>query len=585
MLLSRRKLFSMLLMMVVLLLLYMFTEIYLTATNDYEVGGAAEEIAVRRSDIWEADDSAEAPRRAAFIGGKDSAFSGVISQWCTYGKRSLRSFGSLSDFLAADDGGAQILCVDPESLSLPSDAERLGELAERDLIVVFCALPNTAEIESSPELQALLGIECVRQERASLSGVYLYDGFLLGGEALYGQDTSMDVDLEIPWYQLESGAKVYLTGLTSTAEKDQGQDERPAILWRNIEDRAKVFAVNAEFLLEDETGLGLLNGILSESSSYLLYPVVNAQNLTVAEYPSFSAENSQELQEIYAASHKMLLQNTVWPNLIAASEQSGFRITCYMTTQLRSPEGEPQAEDLNYYMRQLKERRSEAGRCADGGPDQWARDTAFLESSDDGVVFPCAYVGEDASDFLSIAQKGDAPSIRTVTGNCDSPLLSFLSEDVTYQGVTHRADVYEFRDDLKNRSLQTALAYTNILLDMERVTWPESDEDRWENYSRELSGNLSTWWKLYTQFDKTTASEGDARLRAFLALDYQDQLDGNTIDLSLQGREGTVSFLLRTHDQEVQSMTGGTAVRLEEGFWLLSVEEDAARIVLTHGQP
>lgn len=583
--LTRRKLFSMLLMMAVLLLLYMFTEIYLAAANDYEVGGAAGETAVHRSDVWDADSAAETPRRTAFIGGGDSAFSDTVTQWCAYGKRSLVSFGSLSDFLAADDPGAQVLCIDPESLSLPSDGEGLKALAERELIVLFCALPDTAEVERSPELQALLGIEYIRQESAGLSGIYLYDGFLLGGEALYGQDTGMDVSLEIPWYQLESGTKVYLTGLASAGKAEWGQNNRPAILWRNIEGRAKVFAVNGDLLKDEETALGLLSGILADSSPYLLYPVVNAQNLTVAEYPSFSPENSQKLQEIYASSHKMLLQNTVWPHLIAISEQSGFRMTYYMTTQLRSPEGEPQIEDLNYYMRQLKERRNEAGRCANDGPEQWARDAAFLESSGSGVVFPTAYVGGDASNFLAIAQNGDAPSIRTVTGTCDLPLLDFLTEDVTYQGVTHRADVYEFQDDLKNRSLQTALAYTNILLDMERVTWPDSSEDRWENCSRELSGNLNTWWKLYDQFDRTTASESDAHLRAFLALDYQEQLDGNTIELSVQGREGTVSFLLRTHDRGVRSVSGGTAVQLEKGCWLLSVEEDEVRIELTHGQP
>lgn len=582
--LSRRKLFSMLLMMAVLLALYMFTEIYLSATNDYEVGGAAGEVALLRADAWEADGAEAAPRQTALVGSAHGALGQTVAQWCTYSKRPLRCYASLSGYLAAGADGVQVLCVDPAALSLPADAEALEALTQKGLTIVFCALPDAEEIARSPGLQAVLGIKSVRQAQAALTGVYLYDGFLVGGEALYGQNSGMEVKLEIPWYELESGTKVYLTGLTRAAEDDEGQDERPAILWRNNEGSAKIYAVNGDFL-EDETGFGLLDGMLAEGSPYLLRPVVNAQNLTVAGYPSFAAENTRQLQEIYASSHKMLLQNTVWPNLIAATEQSGFRMTCYMTTQLRSPEGEPQADDLAYYLRQFKERRGEAGRCADGGPEQWAQDTAFLSAQGSSVPYPAAYVGTDAADFLAFARGGDAQGIRTVTGDCERPLLGYLTETVTYQGATHRADRYGFREDLKNRSLQTALAYTNILLEMERVTWPETAEDRWENYSREIAGNLSTWWKPYSQFDKTTAAESDARLRAFLALDYEDELDGDTITLTVRGREGTVSFLLRTHDQEVQSVSGGTAGKVEKGCWLVSVEEDTVRIALAHGQP
>ena len=53
--------------------------------------------------------------------------------------------------------------------------------------------------------------------------------------------------------------------------------------------------------------------------------------------------------------------------------------------------------------------------------------------------------------------------------------------------------------------------------------------------------------------------------------------------LELSGREGTVSFLLRTHDQEVGSVSGGTATRLEKDIWLLSIEEDTAQIELRSG--
>ena len=585
--LSRRKLFSMILIMFVLLTLYMFTKVYISAATDHDANPYATAVTLRRSDSWEADGGGGAVRQTALIGSTESGAGSIVAQWCAYAKRPLSCFGSLSEYLAAESGGTRVLCIDPRYLSLPSDEARLAELTEQELTVIFCALPDTDTVMHSAALCTLLGIADIEQEQTPLTGVYLYEGFLLGGEALYGQDTGMDVDMEIPWYRLESGTKVYITGLTRAAKEDKGQDSRPVILWRNNEGRARFFAVNGDFM-EDETGFGLLEGMIAESSSYLLYPVVNAQNLTVADYPSFASENTKELQRVYASSHRLLLQNTVWQGLLAVSERSGFKMTCFLTTQLRSAEGAPRAEDLNYYMRQLWGEAGEAGRSADGsGADspvsQWERDSAFFQEAGSSYPHTAVYVGEDAAGFLPIAASGEAAEIRTATRAGGEPLLSFLTEDITCQSITHHADWYGFREDLKNRSIQTALAYTNILLDLRRVTWPETAKDHWENYSREVLGNIETWWKPYSQFTKTTATQSDSFLRSFLALGYEDWREGDTITLELTSREGTVSFLLRTHDREVWSMSGGTATRLEKDIWLLSIEEDTARIELRSG--
>ena len=583
--LSRRKLCSMVLMMFVLLVLYMSTQVYLASAVDYDVNPYAAAVTLRRPDSWQGEVGEE--RRTALIGSAESKIGSVAAQWCTYAKRPLECFDSLSDYLAAEDSGVQVLCIDPDHLSLPSDEAGLATLAERDLTIIFCALPEGEAILASPALCGLLGIKDIRQAHTVLTGVYLYDGFLLGGEALYGQDTGMEVEMDIPWYSLENGTKVYLTGLAHTAREDQGQNSRPAMVWRNSQGRARVFAVNGD-LMEDETGLGLLEGMMAESGSYLLYPVVNTQLLSVADYPSFSDENSQELRRIYDGSHKMLLQNTVWQSLLALSQRSGFRMTCFMTARLRAGEEASRTEDLDYYLRQIGESRGEAGRSADGGGGdsvlfQWARDSVFFRKAGSGYAHTAAYVGEDPAELLSLAMAGDAPDIRAVTGDGGGPLLSYLTEEITSQGVTHQADRYGFREDLKNRSIQTALAYTNILLDLRRVTWPEGPEDHWENYSRRVLGNIETWWKPYSQFRRTTATEGDAALRGFLALDYRDRREGDAITLEISGREDAAYFLLRTHDQEVLSVSGGTAERLEKDIWLLSIGEDMARIQLGRG--
>ncbi|MFQ7768295.1 MAG: hypothetical protein ACLRIL_08510 [Fusicatenibacter saccharivorans] len=56
----------------------------------------------------------------------------------------------------------------------------------------------------------------------------------------------------------------------------------PVVIWRKNFGTASVFAVNGDYM-GDETGLGLLTGMVYETRNYLIYPVVNAQNLDCAE--------------------------------------------------------------------------------------------------------------------------------------------------------------------------------------------------------------------------------------------------------------------------------------------------------------
>ena len=128
--------------------------------------------------------------------------------------------------------------------------------------------------------------------------------------------------------------------------------------------------------------------------------------------------------------------------------------------------------------------------------------------------------------------------------------------------------------------MQTALGYTNILMDMGSVFWPETEEERWERYSQAASGNIGTWWKLYDCFDKTTATEADARVRNFLALDFTAFRENESIRLRVETRRGPASFLLRIHDKDVRSVSGGSVFKIEKDAYLITVSADEVQIDL-----
>lgn len=591
---SRRKLFSMILMMTVLFLLFMLTQIYRDAVNNYDTNEYAAEITLGRSDSFSAAEaSGQAPegRQVVLIGRQSGSFGNVVEQWCTYSKRYLCCFSSLRDYLSQHRVSADILCLEPESISCLEDGELLGELYDQELVMIFGGLPEAEKLKKVPKLCQVLGIEKIREDNTELTGICMYKGFLLGGEVFYQADTQedalrQDLELQVPWYELGGMTKKYMIGLVE--DESVEREDQPPILWRNTLGKTRVFAVNGEYL-RDETGLGFLDAMMAESYSYFLYPVVNAQNLSVTDYPSFTSENEEALQEIYSNSHRMLLQHIIWPSLISLSEQSGFKMTCFLTPEFfYSGENELQTELLSYYLRQIREQHGEMGWSAEGMDeisvaDKWSRDARFFSEAESTYCYTAAYGGNAQADEIAGLKGGEEiPEIRTLSGMREEkePPVSFLSENITCQGITHRADRYYFSDDLKNRSLQTALGYTNILLDMRCVSWPESAQEHWENYSRIISGNIATWWKPFSCFDKTTVTESDGRVRSFLAVEYEDMREDDTIELKLKNRQGMVSFVLRTHDKRVETVLGGTFSQIEQDAWLITVQEDEVSIVL-----
>ena len=68
------------------------------------------------------------------------------------------------------------------------------------------------------------------------------------------------------------------------------------------------------------------------------------------------------------------------------------------------------------------------------------------------------------------------------------------------------------------------------------------------------------------------------RIRRFLALDYTDSRTGNVIRLETEGGGGTVWFILRTHNESVESVEGGSFKKLEDGAYLIEVSDREAVI-------
>jgi len=534
-----------------------------------------------------------------YLGNPDADAAGdTIRQWGLYSKRTIRSYTSLTEWPGLEEETPEVLLINPDYLEASKDGKILRELAERGVPMVFCHLPEPDVLQANRLLRDILGIKRKVSDSCRLEGIKLFGGFLLGGDAEYiaqgdEEEKRQDMDLETPWYQLGSGTKTYMAGVLDEAQMETVKNEQlPALIWRASYEDAKVFAINGTYL-EDISGVGILSAMMAELHSYELYPVVNAQSLAIINAPDLTPENAETMNQIYSRSSRMLLRDVVFPGIAATSEVSDFPMTGLMTLKLDSADpGQPIPGDLEYYLKFLNEQSAEMGiSLLSGGKESltFRADELSIFLAENGIRYTCGVLYAEAEKLTEAAallqEKETIPALSTVntvisedTGPYD--LLDYIDDTTTIQGRTNDGSRHTYMDDFRLRALETGLGYSNIFLDLKRVVYPETEEDRWENLATEFSSNVNTYWKPFQAFDRVVLSESDRRMRSFLALDYTDSRAGDTIELEITGFRDDAWFVLRTHGETIDQTEGASWKKIEEDAYLLTVMEPHVTIVL-----
>lgn len=609
---SRRNYLTIAMMFVILLFMFQFTGVTKEQLSEYESNEYADDTTTsfQRSDAFLAEQTSADACEVIYVGEAGGAEESVVRTWCSYRKRTFFCSSSLALLDSLQDDALQVLVVDGSKVTSEEEVAVLRREVQMGVTVIFATLPQSSVIREYRDLRELLGIRAVIADEIPLAGMHLFSGFLLGGEEIYevtepGEEERQDMNPSVPWYTTGAGTKTYMVGTLSDETIEQtvdneiraqyaGMEEEaaknsllPAILWRNSVDTAKIFCVNGDYLA-DISAVGILDAMMGETYDYDIYPVINAQNLVIADLPAFVSENEEEMQKRYSQSAQAVYQEIVWPSLTSIASRTGAKMTCMMTPQFTyTDEEEPDGENVTYYLKRLKEEHAEAGLSADsreGIPlsEKIKQDQTFWQTYAPSYRFLSLY----ADGVKSIGEESALPAeIRTVAlGSGASEAVGYLNENVTLQPSTSSGIRHTFLDDFKVKCMETALGYSNITLDLYSVTYPEGDEDSWEKMSKKIAANLGTYWKAYEAFDATTLTESDVRIRRFLALDYKQQRTDNVIILSLEHREDAAWFLLRLHGEEVTEVAGGSFEEIEDGIYLILAEEDEVSVEVQTGE-
>ena len=302
---SRRNFFSITLIMLVVVFMFQVPEIIKNRVNNYgqnEYEETADSTFTAQSvHLPSAADAKKSARFVVYIGDEEDGFvGGMVKQWSLYTKRYLKSCKSVAEYVPDKDNLPEAVLVDTAYLDMDKDISVLAGYTDLGINLIFCNLPDVTEVSKNPKLRKLLGINAIIRDRITVEGIRLMDGFLLGGIREFildetMEETQQDLNLAMPWYRISGGAKMFMHGMMEDEEMEKyymmsngdvimKNQNLPAIIWRNKYQKAMVFAVNGDYL-SSNAGIGILSSMMLEMKDYDLYPVINAQNLTVLNFP------------------------------------------------------------------------------------------------------------------------------------------------------------------------------------------------------------------------------------------------------------------------------------------------------------
>ena len=595
---SKRNFFSITIMMFVLLFLFQFSMVIRDRQNTYDVNS---NFTARQKDgknVWKNKQIDPVAVRTTdrsyvlFVGDSSSDMATAVSRWCIYAKWDMAQCRNLEEYQENDQALPDMLILESEKYALDDNLKKIEELEQKGVIIVFGCLEDPKNIEKNQELQDFLGIYKIVSKKTELTGAKLFEGLLLGGEVIYetpedkDERDRQDLQLNVPWYQVGSGTKTYMVGLLDQSKQKETveNEELPTLIWRNGIRNGSIFCVVGDYM-KDSTALGLLDGMVAEASSYYIYPVVNAQNLSMINFPVFADENNEQMMELYSQSITGMARDIMWPSLISIVEKGGLKMTCFMQPQTNYEDGiEPTSRDLVFYLKQMKEQNAEAGlslqyKNAESLRDKLNQDAEFFRKADSSYKYGAAYTEEKDLDTVKALMNTELmKNVSTLVCEYteDEPVISYCTDSVTLQSVTSDGMNYTYSDDIRMRSIQSSLGYTNVMLNMQKIFWPERKKDRWQIMQKRFSSNLLTYWKNFTGFDSTTLSESNTRTRIFLNLDFSETRTDD--EIILKTSENGSWFILRTHGEEIEEIEGGTQKKLEDNVYLIQAQDTTVKI-------
>ncbi len=185
---SRRNYITIAIMLLILFFMFQFTGVMKDQLNKYGVNeyemNAQTNLGAQDVFDAEASHSADTPK-VFYVGAKTSDIREVVYWWCTYSKRAFCEYTTLDACIFTESSKPDVIVLDGQLVESEEDIQVLTQWNEAGIDLVFARMPDVSLVRQSLSLENLLGIYNVLNDDVQLTGMHLFDGFLLGGEAIY----------------------------------------------------------------------------------------------------------------------------------------------------------------------------------------------------------------------------------------------------------------------------------------------------------------------------------------------------------------------------------------------------------------
>lgn len=521
-----------------------------------------------------------------YIGDINTKTGNTVYEWCNYTKRNLLVYKTVSQYHRYNEKYPDAVLIDSDYVNIDSDIDTFSLLTDYGINLVFCTLPSYSAISENQRFEQLCGISPHR-ESVNASGLKLYSGFLLGGEAWYTKENDPDgkfqnMKLTMPWYNTSNATKTYMSAVVESEDGSKiDNEDQPAVIWRKSHDHAYVFCINGDYI-KDISGIGILTAIMSESKDLDIYPVVDSQSVIVNNFPMFSFENDDAVEKYYLRNTSSLLENVIWPDISNLAESTGARFTFMAAPQINySDNNFVSVREMDYFFRLFSEISSEAGLTttrddATSIDEKLTADAGIFSNYLSNYKFTSIIARKDELENVLSSKNSLIDDVNTiVTDSQDyggTKLFSYVNDNVINVECPVTSDKYTYSDDFRQRCFQTALAYTNIEFNMTGVCNPDDEKELWNEEIKLKSTALTSYMKNSKMFTKCSISQADKRIREFMAADYSYKQNSSYVSLDITGAQETARFIVRLRTGEVENVSGAVCTKVEKGVYLITAQ-------------
>jgi hypothetical protein len=504
----------------------------------------------------------------------------ILIEWCLYHKYLYKVYSSLPSIDEIND--YDMLLFGAISLS-SADCEILYDYADMGKTMIFTKLPDYELIKSCKQLANFFGIEKAVSRKVVADGFKIFSNYMIGGEKIYENSK-----FSLPYFYLSPGYEVYCVGLFDN-QKELGIEnkELPPLLWRTRTGNSFVFVVNGQ-IFKGAPLLGILTGFMAQEKECFLYPIVNAQTISLLNYPYLSNENEEKIKEIYSRSADDLARDILWPNIVQILKNYKSPFNFFTATQLDYWDRvEANINYLDFYYREIGKMSGSMGLSLDqvsqANLDYILNENySFYKENNIDSNFRYLYLGEFNNNEIKEKLNNDfLKNISMVMSNYKrgDKLIDFIDNDVLSIKFNLCGYKHDTIDDLQMICIENALGMCNMKVDIGPVIFPDSSLDWWNNLSLTWS-KKDTYFKKFSYFDMVSISDLEKRVRRFLALDFTYEYLHDKLNIRIKNFDEEAFFILCIYDKTIEDIINGEAKEIAANTYLIKAVDEKVHICL-----